>query len=426
MFTSQQIASNDSAGTQSTSPQSRQAVRFRDRLHERFRRGLLATQRVQIDRHLGILDSLELADTVQKGRLRRDIRGAAARRASAAYAANLITTWLFSLPVIVIVIAVVLAHSEFPSGSSAGSLLSYMGGAGAAGVLMLAPAAAVALTTYLLAPSLGRLFEKLTLYTMFGSACLVFLFFAVTTWESDPNGSAFNATAASMSALTLSGIVIVANGSLAFNHWLTNYLDARWCRPYDHIALFLLGTAASIHRERRRWHDDSQVTKWRAWLEIVAAQVERDASLSRRFGTAEDGTHTELRDEARRIAAIVRSHKRTLAEAYSAHDVDAVVTSLVRGTQAFCAGDRTALLANAPDQAAPRVNRFAAAILRLIPAAVLIAAGIFLPLIPAIAQSELASSLRWYLIVMGAIMFVTTRQDLATKIGEAVAKVLFK
>ncbi|MFC7862875.1 hypothetical protein ACFU5B_03540 [Streptomyces murinus] len=106
--------------------------------------------------------------------------------------------------------------------------------------------------------------------------------------------------------------------------------------------------------------------------------------------------------------------------------MDAVVVSLTHGLQAFCAGDRDALLRNAPDQVPPHVNSVAAVLLRGIPAVVLIAAGILLPLIPAIAHNGLASSLRWYLIVMGGLMFITTRQDLNTKISEAVAKVVFK
>jgi hypothetical protein len=196
--------------------------------------------------------------------------------------------------------------------------------------------------------------------------------------------------------------------------------------PTNHIALFLLGTAAQIRCERHRWHDDSRVTSWRASLEVVAIQVERDASLSGRTGLADGSAHMELREEARRIAAVIRSHKRALAEAHSAHDVDAVVVSLVEGIRAFCAGDRAALLAHAPDQVAAQVSRFTRAALRLAPAVVLIAAGLLLPLVPSISHSDLASNLRWYLIVMGAIMSITTREDLATKISEAVAKVLLK
>ncbi|KPI17945.1 hypothetical protein OK074_8042 [Actinobacteria bacterium OK074] len=422
----QRIVSTGPTGAPSAQGRLRQTARLRDRLSGRFRQGLRAERRRQAHRHLEILGSLGLTDAFQEGRLRRDIRGAAARRASAVYTANLITVWLFSIPVVIVVTVVVLMQSEFRSGSSAGTLLaSYVGGAGVASGLTLMPLSVVTLT-YFLAPSLRRVFEKAALYVIFGAASPVFLFFAVTTWEPAPGAPATDLKAAASGALTMSGICIAATGSLAFSQWLTNYFDARWCHPYDHIALFLLGTAASIRRDRRRWHDDSQVTKWRAWLEIVAAQVERDAPLSRRVGTAEGGSHAELRDEARRIAAVVRHHKRALAEAHSPHDVDTVVTSLVHGTQAFCAGDRAALLTNAPAQVAPRVGRFAAVALRLVPAAVLIAAGIFLPLVPAVAQSELAANLRWYLVVMGAITFLTTRQDLATKIGEATARVLFK
>jgi hypothetical protein len=320
---------------------------------------------------------------------------------------------------------VVLSQSEIPFNSSARLLiLSYGGGIELAGGLAITPAALVILTTFFI-PSLNHLFEKLTMYTMLGSASLVFLFFTIATWETG-DAPVLNMNAVSTSALIMSGLLVAFSGTWAFLTWLTNYFNARWCYPYDHTVLFLLGVAASVHSRRHRWHNDSQVRGWRAGLEIVAVQVERDASLSKRIGTTEASARAELRNEARRIAAVVRSHQKSLAQAYSADDVDAVVVSLVRGLQVFCAGDRAALLANAPDQVAPRVNRFAAATLRLIPAAVLISAGFLLPLVPAIAQSELASNLRWYLITMGAIMFITTREDLTTKIGEAVAKALFK
>ncbi|MEU0414499.1 hypothetical protein ABZ307_42955 [Streptomyces griseorubiginosus] len=333
-----------------------------------------------------------------------------------------------------IVTTVLLARSKFPSDGPTSSLVThYLAGAGIASGVIVAPPTVFGLTVYLLAPSMRHLFERLLLYPLFGAAALVFLFLAVTTWKPDPdtpassmNNAASLVNAAATSALVTSGIIVTAAGILVSNFWLTLYFDARRCHPYDHVALFLLGAAAHIRREHHRWHDDSRVTSWRASLEVVAIQVERDASLSRRTGMAEGSAHVELREEARRIAAVIRSHKRALAQAHSRHDVDAVVASLVYGLRAFCAGDRTALLANAPDQVAPRVSRFTRAALRLAPATVLIAAGILLPLVPAIAHSELASSLRWYLIVMGAIMFITTREDLATKISEAVAKVLLK
>ncbi|MEW1569244.1 hypothetical protein AB0454_40580 [Streptomyces sp. NPDC093509] len=333
-----------------------------------------------------------------------------------------------------IVITVLLARSKFPSDAPTSSLVNhYLAGAGIASGIIVTPPAVLALTAYVLAPSMRHPFERLLLYPLFGSAALVFRFLSVTIWEPDPdpspsgvNTAASLVDAAATSALVTSGIIVIATGILAGNFWLTLYFDSRRCHPYDHVALFLLGTAAAIRRERRRWHDDRQVTSWRASLEIVAIQVERDASLSRRTGIAEGSAHMELREEALRIAAVVRSHKRALAEAHSPRHVDAVVASLVDGLRAFCAGDRTALLANAPDQVPPRVIRFTRAALRVAPAAVLISAGILLPLVPAVAHSELASNLRWYLIVIGAIMFVTTREDLAAKISEAVAKVLLK
>lgn len=331
------------------------------------------------------------------------------------------------MPTVIIVAAVVLARFHVPSNASADSLFTgSVYGIGATSALVLTPSTVVALTTYFLVPSLRRLFERLFLYPLFGAALLIFLFLAVTQWEPDPGTPAATVDAASTSALIVSGVFVIATSILAANTWLTNHFDARMCHPYDHIVLFLLDTAASIRKERHLWYDDSRVTNWRAWLEVVAVQVERDGSLSRRIGSEESSTYTELRDEAQRIAAVIRNHKRALAVANSARDVDTVVVSLMQGVQAFCAGDRTALLANAPEQIGPRNNRFAVAVIRLVPAAILISAGLLLPLLPAIAHSELASNLRWYLIVTGTLMFITTRQDLTTKISEAVAKVLFK
>jgi hypothetical protein len=341
---------------------------------------------------------------------------------------------LVAVPLIAVVVTVLLARVSFPSDGPPSYLVThYLAGAGIAGGVIVAPPTVLGLVAYFFVPSMRPVFERLVLYPLFGAAALVFLFLAVTIWRPDldtPASSLQTATAlvnaAAASALVMSGIIVAFSGILACNFWLTSYFDARRCHPYDHIALFLLGAAAHIRRERHRWHDDSRVTSWRASLEVVAIQVERDASLSGRIGLADGSTHMELREEAGRIAAVIRSHKRALAKAHSARDVDAVVVSLVEGIRAFCAGDRAALLTHAPDQVAPQVSSFAKAALRLTPAAVLIAAGLLLPLVPSIAHSDLASNLRWYLIVMGAIMFITTREDLATKISEAVAKVLFK
>ncbi|WP_406505324.1 hypothetical protein [Streptomyces sp. NBC_00212] len=395
----------------------------RRRLRERQR--LIDVRRTRVNRHWDLNESLELPDESQRLLLRREIRGAASRRAAAAYKASRLTR-----PITILLGAFVaftlVARGEFtPTGPASSLIGSYVAGAGAACSLLLVAPITVIATAYSVAPSLRDQFDRWTLYALAGAAPLVFLLFAVINLAPPPAGSTFNPAAASSSAMALSGIALIAVGSLVGHEWLMRHCNARQCRPYDHVALYLVDAAASLHRDRHRWSSDNHVVKWRGMLDVVATQAERDARLTRRIGTTYEGTHSELRDEARRIAAVIRGHKRDLAEAYSASDVEAVATSLICGAQAFCAGDRTALLANAPDQV-PQVNRFAAATARITPAVLLIAAGILLPMVPAIGHSGLASSLRWYLISLGVIMFITTRQDVTTKIGEAVAKALFK
>ncbi|MFF3565385.1 hypothetical protein ACFYXS_35610 [Streptomyces sp. NPDC002574] len=99
------------------------------------------------------------------------------------------------------------------------------------------------------------------------------------------------------------------------------------------------------------------------------------------------------------------------------------MASLMAATEALARGDYVALLANAPEHVMER-NIVRRVVTRAGPAAALITAGALLPLIPSIdAQPGIASSLRWSLIVTGALTFVAGK-DTASRIGSPLDKAL--
>lgn len=207
--------------------------------------------------------------------------------------------------------------------------------------------------------------------------------------------------------------------------WLVAVLFAedRWRavrgRPYDLLLLELVTVVAALHAEGRRL---STVETRRVCRELdhIADRVELLLSMP---GRARRSSRTVLRAEARRIAAVFRAHVPAVAAAYDAADVQPVVASLLCSVEALADGDRASLLANAPD-VVPLAGRLQRAFQRAWPPAVLLASGIALPLIPAVAdQPEAAGSLRWTLVVAGVLTLVAG-QDIAGRVGVSLDRAL--
>ncbi|WP_316744950.1 hypothetical protein [Streptomyces sp. MK7] len=192
------------------------------------------------------------------------------------------------------------------------------------------------------------------------------------------------------------------------------------CRPTDRLLVHTMVTAADIHARTRRRLTAKQCRLLCRDLEDLAYAAERDLSLPYR---APYHVRRSLRQDAARAAAVYRAHEIPLALVRNAGDADPLVASLLAAADALAAGDRAALLANAPDHVAQR--RLARRVLsRAWPAAALIASGALLPLIPSVAQQPtLASSLRWTLVVAGALTFVAG-SDVASRVAGPLDKAL--
>ncbi|MEV6056912.1 hypothetical protein [Streptomyces sp. NPDC052107] len=192
------------------------------------------------------------------------------------------------------------------------------------------------------------------------------------------------------------------------------------CRPTDRLLIQTLATAAEIHARTRRRLTPTRCRSLCRDLEHLAYMAERDLTLPYR---APHHIRRALRPDALRVAAVYRAHQMPLTLVDHPHDADPLVASLLAAADALAAGERAALLDNAPEQVAQRrlVRRVVS---RAWPAVALIASGVLLPLIPAVAQQPaLASSLRWTLVVAGALTFVAG-SDVATRVASPLDKAL--
>ncbi|MFJ4517454.1 hypothetical protein [Streptomyces sp. NPDC088816] len=198
------------------------------------------------------------------------------------------------------------------------------------------------------------------------------------------------------------------------------YRINRRCWPYDGLTLFTVRAVARIAEGRERWWSEPMVRRSCRELEGIAMRAEvalaRSGSLLRRSPLA-----YEMKDEALRVAEVFRAHQRHLATGRSAEDVDRIVDSLVCAVEALLAGDRAALLANAPERA-PRVTLLRRVWSRIWPAASLVAAGVVLPMLPQVSGSPGAESLRIILIVSGLWKLVSTED--AGQVSGLLEKVL--
>jgi hypothetical protein len=195
---------------------------------------------------------------------------------------------------------------------------------------------------------------------------------------------------------------------------------ARRCRPLDRLLLMTTVLAADIHTlSRRRLSPTDNYLLCRR-LEGLALVAERDLTMPHRGPRS---VRRELRRDALRVAAVYRSHRLPLTTAAGPQDADRIVASLVAAIEALATANRTALLANAPENV-PERNLIRRILARAWPASLFVASGALLPLIPPIAhQPSIASSLRWSLIVAGVLTFVAG-QDTVSRIGTPLDKAL--
>ncbi|MFJ5231930.1 hypothetical protein ACIQBJ_18780 [Kitasatospora sp. NPDC088391] len=173
-------------------------------------------------------------------------------------------------------------------------------------------------------------------------------------------------------------------------------------KPFDQLSIRLVRLIAYLHRNTGRRISGPVIRSACDELEILSYLVQREFAMP---GRASRKAREPLAEEARRVALVLRRHGTALAAVSSSRDVRVVVESMLHGMEAFAVADREALLAHAPAEA--EVSRRATLVARLWPAVVLVASGVLVPMLPAVADRPgAADSLRWMLLVTGALTLV--------------------
>ncbi|MBK3570014.1 hypothetical protein [Streptomyces sp. MBT62] len=218
-----------------------------------------------------------------------------------------------------------------------------------------------------------------------------------------------------VSTFLVLGLVSVASAEMLQTWW-----GPASARPTDRLLILTVAAAAHIHTRTRHHLTAAASRGLCSDLEHLAYVAERDLSLPQRAPRA---VRRGLRQDALRIAAVYRAHQQPLLLVRGPQDAEPLVASLLAAADALAAGDRAALLANAPDHVVERnlIRRFLSS--RAWHGAVLMLCGALLPLIPALTHQPTVSSLRWTLIVAGALTWVAGN-DMADRVGGSLEKAL--
>ncbi|MCW8101654.1 hypothetical protein [Streptomyces tauricus] len=189
---------------------------------------------------------------------------------------------------------------------------------------------------------------------------------------------------------------------------------------YDGMALALLEVIVKIQEERKRWRRDGIVSGWVSELEKLAEMATYAFACPHRAPVGHNAVKVELRAEARRISEIFRSHKKDLMCATSTVNIDEVVASLTVGLEATLAADRERLLQNAPEVPREDIRDLWK---RVRPGLTLILFGALLPLLPGPSGMQDATGyIRWTLIVAGAVMLVSSNNEVISRVNESFGK----
>ncbi|MET7924186.1 hypothetical protein ABZT43_09410 [Streptomyces sp. NPDC005349] len=200
--------------------------------------------------------------------------------------------------------------------------------------------------------------------------------------------------------------------------------EERGVKRYDAALFKWIQAAFAVHQSRGRIHRYDVLRTSFVLIEEAARRVEAIGYSTRVSSLLEAHHKIILRDESRRMAEVLRNHKRALVQASRREDFDAVVASMVAGVIALAAGDREALLENAPERVS-RSEKIRRVAVWVLPALTLISAGIVLPMVPSVAaQGAAASSLRWSLIVAGVLSIVAAQKDVAARINDTFGKAM--
>ncbi|MFG2864735.1 hypothetical protein [Streptomyces sioyaensis] len=178
-------------------------------------------------------------------------------------------------------------------------------------------------------------------------------------------------------------------------------------RRHDLLLLAMIDVCATTHRRRDAWFADTARTEVVRAIEAAA----RTAEAAFRTGFIPSTRHL-VRNDALRLAAVIRQHKKPILRATGPSAFDRVTESMWSGVVALIEDDWAALTAAAPPvTAATKLRRFVS---RTGPQAVLLGAAFAIPLIPAVAEEPaVASSVRVTLIVTAILGLALPRESSA-------------
>ncbi|MFJ5029505.1 hypothetical protein ACIQB5_15575 [Streptomyces sp. NPDC088560] len=229
------------------------------------------------------------------------------------------------------------------------------------------------------------------------------------------------------SVIALVGMVILVFVSIPVLFYLSRKYarSARVrCHPHDFLLISAVLAAGVVGRGRDKWRSTLFVRNAHGALEALAVRAHLSLALKGRVDVLDFGLRRELRLEAQRVAASIRSLKSTISTASGPESVDRVLESLINGIEAIAKIDRQALLDGAPPLPSG-VSRLRAAAARILPGAVLVGAAFLVPLIPAIAANgHVASTVRWTLLVTGVTWIVSASSEATGRVGDVLGKVL--
>ncbi|QTZ90731.1 hypothetical protein [Streptomyces auratus] len=177
-------------------------------------------------------------------------------------------------------------------------------------------------------------------------------------------------------------------------------------RRYDLLLLAMIDVCATTHRRRDTWFTDTARTEVARAIETAARTAEKAAPRPGLMA----GTRHVVRNDALRLAAVIREHKKPILRASGPSSFDRVTESMWSGVVALIEDDWATLTAAAPPvTAATKLRRFAS---RIGPQTVLLGAAFAIPLIPAVAEAPaVASSVRVTLIVTAVLGLALPRES---------------
>ncbi|MEX2971648.1 hypothetical protein [Streptomyces sp. C184] len=177
-------------------------------------------------------------------------------------------------------------------------------------------------------------------------------------------------------------------------------------RRYDLLLLAMIDVCATTHRRRDTWFTDTARTEVARAIETAARAAERAVLRPGLLA----GNRNVVRNDALRLATVIRQHKKPILRAGGPSSFDRVTESMWSGVVALIEDDWATLTAAAPPvTAATRLRRFAS---RIGPQAVLLGAAFAIPLIPAVAEAPaVASSVRVTLIVTAILGLALPRES---------------